>query len=36
MKIKVDNQEIFQLEEWEKKVIQNDIPTEDFDADMYR
>jgi len=36
MKIKVDDQEVFQLEEWEKAVIKNDIPTEEFDADMKR
>jgi hypothetical protein len=36
MKIKVDDQEIFQLEEWEKKVIKNDIPAELFDEDMKR
>ena len=36
MKIKVDNKEIFQLEEWEKTVIKNDIPLEQFEADMHR
>jgi hypothetical protein len=36
MKIKVDEQEIFELAEWEKKVIQHDIPTEIFEDDMKR
>lgn len=36
MKIKVDDQEVFQLEDWEKKVIQNDIPSEIFEEDMKR
>ena len=36
MKIKVDNQEIFELAQWEKDVIQNDIPSEEFEADMKR
>lgn len=36
MKIKVDGQEIFELSEWEKKVIQHDIPADTFEADMKR
>lgn len=36
MKIKVDDQDVFQLEEWEKKVIKNDIPEEIFEDDMRR
>lgn len=36
MKVKVDNQEIFELAEWEKDVIKNDIDAADFDADMKR
>ena len=36
MKIKVDGVDVFQLEAWEKTVIQNDIPTEEFEADMKR
>jgi len=36
MKIQVDGQEVFQLEEWEKKVIKNDIPDEMFEDDMKR
>ena len=36
MKISVDDQELFTLSETQKKVIQNDIPSEIFDADMKR
>lgn len=36
MKIKVDNQELFELSEVQKKVIKNDIEEEIFDADMKR
>ena len=36
MKISVDDQELFTLSETQKKVIQNDIPTEIFDEDMKR
>lgn len=36
MKIKVDEQEVFELSAWEKKVIQHDIPAESFQADMKR
>jgi len=36
MKVQVDNQEIFELDEWEKDVIKNDINADDFDADMKR
>ena len=36
MQIKVDDQKVFQLEEWEKKVIKNDIPEEIFEEDMAR
>lgn len=36
MKISVNGQEIFSLSETQKKVIQNDIPSEIFEADMHR
>lgn len=36
MKISVNDQEIFTLTEIQKKVIQNDIPSEIFDQDMKR
>lgn len=36
MKISVNDQEIFTLTETQKKVIQNDIPSEIFDEDMKR
>lgn len=36
MKISVDGQEIFELAEWEKAVIKNDVPDEIFDEDMKR
>lgn len=36
MKIQVDGKTVFELNEIQKKVIQNDIPTEIFIADMER
>lgn len=36
MKISVDDKEVFTLSETQKKVIQNDIPSEIFDDDMKR
>ena len=36
MKVKVDDQELFELTETQKKVICNDIPDEEFEADMKR
>lgn len=36
MKVKADEEEIFELKDWQKKVIQNDIPKEIFDKDMKR
>lgn len=36
MKISVDDAELFTLTEFQKQVIQNDIPTEIFDDDMKR
>ncbi|MEK7112990.1 MAG: hypothetical protein AAB875_06790, partial [Patescibacteria group bacterium] len=36
MKVTVDNQDLFTLSDFQKKVIQNDIPSEIFDADMKR
>lgn len=36
MKINVDNQQIFELTEIQKKVIKNDIPDEIFHDDMCR
>lgn len=36
MKISVNDQEVFTLTETQKKVIQNDIPSEIFDEDMKR
>jgi len=36
MKIQVDNKTVFELSEIQKKVIQNDIPTEIFVSDMER
>ena len=36
MKISVDDEELFTLSETQKKVIQNDIFLESFEADMHR
>lgn len=36
MKVKVDNKEVLILSETQKKVIQNDIPSEIFQEDMER
>jgi hypothetical protein len=36
MKISVNDTEVFTLQQWEKDVIQNDIPSEQFDEDMKR
>jgi hypothetical protein len=36
MKISIDDQEIFTLTETQKRVIQNDIPSEIFEEDMKR
>lgn len=36
MKISVNDEILFMLEDVQKQVIQNDIPTEIFDADMKR
>lgn len=36
MKIQVDGQEVFELTELQKKVICNDISSDEFDADMKR
>ena len=36
MKISVNDQELYTLSETQKKVIQNDIPSEIFDEDMKR
>lgn len=36
MKISVNDQEVFTLTETQKKVIQNDIPSEVFEEDMKR
>lgn len=36
MKVSVNDQELFTLTEIQKKVIQNDIPSETFDEDMKR
>lgn len=36
MKIQVNGQEIFELSETQKKVIQNDIPSEIFEEDIKR
>jgi len=36
MKISVNDQELFTLSETQKKVIQNDIPSEIFEEDMKR
>lgn len=36
MKIKLDEEELFELTETQKKVIMNDIPAEIFDEDMKR
>lgn len=36
MKISLDNEEVFSLSEVQKKVIQNDIPADIFEADMKR
>lgn len=36
MKVKVDNQDLFELSEVQKKVICNDIHEDEFEADMKR
>ena len=36
MKIKVDDEEIFEIKEWHKKVMQNDLFTEGFEDDVKR
>lgn len=36
MKIQVDGKDLFELKEWQKNVIKNDIPEEIFEADMKR
>lgn len=36
MKVKVNEEQIFELEQWEKDVIANDIASEDLDADLKR
>lgn len=36
MKVSVDDQELFTLSEIQKKVIQNDIPSDIFESDMKR
>jgi len=36
MKIQVDGQELFELTDTQKKVIQNDIDLDEFDVDMKR
>jgi hypothetical protein len=36
MKISVDDKEVFTLSDTQKKVIQNDIPSEIFEEDMQR
>lgn len=36
MKLFYNNQEIFELQEWQKKVIKNDIPSSIFENDMTR
>jgi len=36
MKIQVDGKDLFELTDIQKKVIQNDIPSEIFEADMKR
>ena len=36
MKVQVNGEQIFELAEWEKDVIKNDIHADDFDADMKR
>ena len=36
MKISIDNELVFELSETKKKVLKNDIPAEEFDADMKR
>jgi hypothetical protein len=36
MKISVNDTELYTLAQWEKDVIQHDVPTEGFDADMKR
>ena len=36
MKISVDGKDLFELSETQKRVIQNDINADDFDADMKR
>jgi hypothetical protein len=36
MKIKIDDKEILELSETQKKVIRNDIPSDVFDEDMER
>lgn len=36
MKVSVNDQDLFILEDWEKDVIKNDINADEFDADMKR
>jgi hypothetical protein len=36
MKFKVDNEELLELSETQKKVIMNDVTSEEFEADMKR
>lgn len=36
MKILVDNEDVLTLSETQKKVIKNDIPSEEFESDMKR
>lgn len=36
MKISVNDQKLFELAEWEKDVLRDDIPTELLDADLKR
>lgn len=36
MKIKIDSEEVFELNETKKKVIKNDIHADEFDSDMKR
>jgi len=36
MKVQINGEQIFELAEWEKNVIKNDIHADDFEADMKR
>lgn len=36
MKLKVDNEEVFELSETKKKVLKNDVHADEFEADMKR